>query len=85
MNTDNSKLLNVLEFVDDLLGESKSPTTDARYQRIVFHVLSNIEYKLETEYQKREDFQFSKSGRRRSNERIQKLEKDIQKCHSLLR
>lgn len=85
MNTDNSKLLSVLEFVDDLLGETRPPTTDTRYQRIVFHVLANIEYKLESEYQKREDFQLSKSGRRRSNERIQKLEKDISKCHSLLR
>lgn len=85
MNTDSSKFLNILEFVDDLLGERKTPTIETKYQRIVYHALASIEYKLEAEYQKREDFQLSKSGRRRSNERIQKLERDISKCHSLLK
>lgn len=84
MNTEHSKVVPVLEFVDELLGERRPSTIDTRFQSIIFRVLSNLDYQLETEYQKRDDFQLSKSGRRRSNERIQKIERDILKCQSLL-
>jgi ferritin-like protein len=88
MNLIDDNFVTKLSKVEELLHDSihnrpPSPVT-SRYYQIVQKVLNTLDEEIASEFRVRATFDLSKNARRRSNNRLHKLQSRKQRCLDLL-